>query len=174
MNLLRNMVSRATVAMTNAAAKMQALQLRLYAGEVRDAVEHFENYGITVRPLNGAEAVVLSVGGDRSSSVAICVADRRYRPTDLAPGEVCIYTHEGDRITLRNGRKIEVETLTLVANAENSTTINSPSMSLNGDVAISGHLDVGAGAAVEGPLTNNGVSVGSGHTHKNDGKGTPV
>lgn len=174
MKALRNLVSRATVAMSNAAAKMQALQLRLYAGEVRDSVEHFEDYGFTAHALPGAEAIVVSVGGDRSNSVAVRVSDRRYRPVDLQPGEVCIYHHEGDRIVLRNGRKVEVETLKLVVNATESTDINSEKITLNGEVEMTGAVKAQAGMSVNGSMENNNVDIGSGHRHKDEGRGTPV
>lgn len=174
MKALRNLVSRATVAMSNAAARMQALQLRLYAGEVRDSVEHFEDYGFTAHPMPGAEAIVISVGGDRSNAVAVRVTDRRYRPTDLKPGEVCIYHHEGDRIIMRNGRQVEVETLRLVVNATESTDINSTKITLNGEVDMTGAVTAQSGMSVSGLMKNNDVDIGSGHRHKDDGKGSPV
>lgn len=174
MKVLRNLVSRATVAMSNAAAKMQALQLRLYAGEVRGSVEHFEDYGFTAHPLAGAEVIVIAVGGDRSNSVAVRVSDRRFRPVDLQPGEVCIYHHEGDRVTFRNGRQLEVETLKVVINAAESTDINSEKINLNGAVTMNGAVAANSGMSVTGSMTNNGIDIGSQHQHNDEGKGTPV
>lgn len=43
---LMNLLVRGTVVLGNAAKKMQALQMRLLAGEVKDNLEHFEPYGL--------------------------------------------------------------------------------------------------------------------------------
>ena len=64
-----NMLSRGTVAAVNAASKMQGLQLRLLADEVKDSVEHFEPYGFTSHPNGGAEAVAVFLDGDRSHGI---------------------------------------------------------------------------------------------------------
>ena len=41
MNLLNRMLVRGTVVLARASSKMQALQMRLTAGEVKDDMEHF-------------------------------------------------------------------------------------------------------------------------------------
>lgn len=104
-----NMLARGTVALVNSASKMQALQMRILAGEVKDAVEHFEPYGFTSNPQPGAEAVTLFFGGDRSHGVAIVVADRRYRLTALASGEVALHDDLGQKVHLTRS-KILIDT----------------------------------------------------------------
>lgn len=56
---LKSMMARGTVLLAAAGKKMQTLQVRLTAGEVKDAVEHFEPYGFTSNPLSrrGADHV---------------------------------------------------------------------------------------------------------------------
>lgn len=129
---LQNMVSRCTVALANAARKMQALQIRLTAGEVKDDVEHMEPYGYTSRPLPGAEGVAVFPGGDRSHGVVVVVADRRFRLKGLKSGEVALYTDEGDKIHFERGRKLTVVTATLNIQASESVDIQSPELKHNG------------------------------------------
>nr|WP_277419014.1 phage baseplate assembly protein [Pseudomonas viridiflava] len=79
MSLFNRMLVRGTVVLARASSKMQALQMRLTAGEVRGDMEHFEPYGFTSNPLAGAEGIAAFIGGDRSHGLLLVVADRRYR-----------------------------------------------------------------------------------------------
>lgn len=89
------MVSRCTLALVNTALKMQGLQIRVLAGEVKDNVEHMEPYGFTSAPHPGAEGVAVFPGGDRSHGVVVVVADRRFRLKGLKPGEVALHDDQG-------------------------------------------------------------------------------
>lgn len=103
-----NMLARGTVAAVNAASKMQGLQVRLLAGEVKDAVEHFEPYGFTSNPNPGAEGVALFLDGDRSHGIVVVVADRRYRLAGLRTGEMAIHDDQDQKVHLtRDGIVIE-------------------------------------------------------------------
>lgn len=97
---LLNVISRCTVALANSVSKMQALQVRMLAGEVKDSVEHLEPYGYTSHPHAGAEGVAVFPGGDRSHGVVIVVADRRYRMQGLKPGEVALHDDLGQCVHL--------------------------------------------------------------------------
>jgi len=126
--------------------KCQYLQLDLLAGETRDGVERFEEYGYASAPLPGCEAAVLFVGGNRGHGIAVATADRRYRPTDLQPGETCLYTDEGDRITLRRGRIIDVVAGTKVkitapeveVIAATKVTVTTPLAEFSGNIVAAG------------------------------------
>lgn len=103
------MVARAVVERVNDAKKMQLVQLGILTDETREDIERVQNYGFTGVPLEGAEAVVVFVGGRRDHGLAIAVDDRRYRVKGLKPGEVAIYTDEGDQITIKRGGNITVK-----------------------------------------------------------------
>lgn len=110
---LSMMLARGTVAMATATTKLQGLQMRLLAGEVKDGMEHFEAFGFTSNPLPGAEGIAIFFDGDRSHGVVICAADRRYRLKGLQPGEVAIYNADdadpaGCHIVLKRNNVIEV------------------------------------------------------------------
>ena len=104
------MVGRAVLTAVKDSTKTQGLQIKLFDGEVRDDVERFQNYGLTSVPEEGAEALVLFLGGNRDHGVVVAVEDRRYRPKGLKPGEVCVYHKNGDKILLKDGNEIEATT----------------------------------------------------------------
>ena len=113
-------IGRAVVTLIDDRERRQILQLHALRGEILDRVERFQDYGITSVPLppddaGAAEAVLLAVGGNRQHPLALAVADRRYRPAGLAPGEVCLYTAEDTpaephRVILAAGRVARIET----------------------------------------------------------------
>lgn len=105
---LATIISRCTVALANAAGKLQALQIRMLADEVKDSVEHLEPYGFTSCPHAGAEGVAVFPGGDRSHGVVVVVADRRFRLQGLKSGEVALYTDEGAKLHFERGNKLTI------------------------------------------------------------------
>ena len=104
---LRLIVSRGVVRLSDDGRKLQGVQMDLLAGETA-AMERFQQYGFTCRPLDGAEAIALAVGGSRGHLVAIAVDDRRHRMKNLQNGEVALYTDEGDYIYMKRGRIVKV------------------------------------------------------------------
>lgn len=109
---IRLAAARAVVRLVDDAIALQLLQVDLLAGETRDGVERFQEYGFTCHPHAGAEAVAVSLGGNRAHTLIIAVDDRRYRVKNLAAGEVCLYTDEDQggphRIHLKRGREIHL------------------------------------------------------------------
>lgn len=176
MNRIMDFVARGTLALVDAGRKLQTLQLRLTADEVKGSVEHFEPYGYTSNPLPGAEAIVGFVGGDRSHAVALVVTDRRYRPVGLASGEVCVFTHEGDEIRLRHGRvisvtagaKLEVNAPEVVVNASVSVTLDTPLVRATGDIEAVGQISDGVSSMQSMRDTYNG------HDHPENDSGGPT
>ena len=169
-NGLANLFARGVVALGNSASKLQSLQLRLLAGEVKDNMEHLEPYGFTACPKEGAEALAAFMGGDRSHGVVIVVADRRFRIAGLKPGEVAIYTDEGDRIHFKRDRVIDIETVTLNIKATDSVNFDTPLIKTTGRIESDGdqvaagvsqvehpHSDVQAGNGQSGPPVGGGA-----------------
>lgn len=111
---IHGMVGRAVLRAVNEAAKLQEVQIEARRGELLDGVERFQEYGFSSVPEPGAEAVLLAMGGMRQHSLAIAVDDRRHRPTDLAEGEVCLYTRLDEagnlhRVILTEDRNIRAQ-----------------------------------------------------------------
>lgn len=136
---IMNLVSRGVVKLVNSSIKMQSLQVTLLSGEVLDDIEHWEQYGFTAHPKKGAEALAVSLGGNRNHSIVISVANREYRLQGLDEGEVALYTDEGDSIILKRGNNIEI-------NAGTQVTVNSPSLHCSGDINCDGDINDSAGS----------------------------
>lgn len=159
---MKNMLARGTVVLVDAAKKLQALQLRLTAGELKDNAEHFEPYGFTSNPLAGAEVLAAFIGGDRSHSVVLVASDRRYRIQALKPGEVAIYTDEGDRVHFKRGRIIDIETGTLNIKASAAVNIDSPVVNQTGKIVSQGDQVAGGISQIE--HVHSGVQAGNGQS----------
>jgi phage baseplate assembly protein V len=150
-NGIANILARGAVALGNSASKLQSLQLRLLAGEVKDNMEHLEPYGFTACPLPGAEALAGFIGGDRSHGVVIVVADRRFRLQGLKPGEVALYTDEGDFIHFKRDRVIEVETMTLKVKAHTAVEFDTPLITTTGRIESQGDQVAAGVSQIEHP-----------------------
>ena len=110
---LRLMVGRAVISAIADGGKVQAAQVRLLDGEVRDGVEVLMQYGMASNTPGQPEGLYFSVGGDRDHGVMVATADRGSNRPDLAAGETVVYTDEdtaadGHRIHFKNGRVIEI------------------------------------------------------------------
>jgi phage baseplate assembly protein V len=88
------MLRRGVVTATKDSTKLREIQASRLAGETLDQLEHFEAYGLTGRAKVGAEAIIAELGGDPSHAVVLVVSDRRFRPTQLADGDVAFYTDQ--------------------------------------------------------------------------------
>lgn len=137
---VRLMVGRAVVRLVNDATAVQEMQVQVLADEVRGRVERFQNYGFTSVPFDGAEALVVSVGGNRSHMVSVAVDDRRYRLRNLRPGEVGMYSDEGDYVLFRRGRIFEVK-------AGSQVLVDAPLATFTGDMHVQGNITCGGDVA---------------------------
>lgn len=126
-------VSRAIIKLVNDAAKLQGVQVALLDEEARAEVERFQEYGFTSVPLSDAEAIAIAVGGSRSHMVVIATDDRRYRKKGLQPGEVALYTDEGDYVLFKRGRIVEVKAGTKVR-------VDAPMAEYTGDMHVAGNF----------------------------------
>lgn len=149
---LRGMVTQAIVSLVDDGTGLQQLQLRLLNGETTTG-NRLQHYGFTSVPFEGAQAIALAVGGNRSHLVAVAVDDGRHRKTGLQPGEVAIYTDEGDEIVIGRGGLITVKGATKVR-------FETPLAEFPGDVKIDGECTIG------------GIAF-SGHKHQVIAVGSP-
>ena len=191
------LIGRAVLHAVNAAPGCQTLQVQVLADETQDDVEHVEPYGFTSNPLPGAEGVVLNVGGRRGAAVGFNFGNRGFRVTGLKSGEVCIYTDEGDKITLMRERHMRVRTLHLDIEADEDATIttkkytvnasegvayNTPSYQLGSEggscaAKMTADMDIKGNTNQDGSITSTGDQIAAGvstsqHTHPGDSGGT--
>jgi phage baseplate assembly protein V len=88
-----------------------------YLGESLTKRERIQEYGFDTYPPTGdeAECVALFVNGNRDQGIVIKIANRKYRPTDLDDGAVCMYSKDSNdsnnnRITIKPDNTIEIKT----------------------------------------------------------------
>lgn len=132
-NRVRLMVGRAILAAVNDGGAIQTAQADCLADETHDDVERVQEYGFTSVPLPGAEAVMVFPGGNRDHALIIATDDRRTRLTGLQPGEVAIYTNNGDKVVIHADGTIEV-----VASAK--VQITSPLVTMSGNLQVTGNI----------------------------------
>lgn len=158
-----NLLARGTVAAVNASGKMQALQLRLLAGEVKDSMEHFEPFGFTSKPMPGAEALAAFLGGDRSHGVVLVVADRRYRLQTLQDGEVALHDAFGNHAHFKADGTLAVAASTKVA-------IDSPLVTMTGSLQVAGTITAAVDVVASGKSLKTHVHSGVEHGVSNTGQ----
>jgi len=132
------------------------------SGESFSGREVFQHYGFTSRALAGAEVIVVR---DGNHIVVVAEDDRRYRIA-LEGGEVAIFSHEGDKVHLRNGRVIEVVTETLLIKASAKVRIESPQLEATGEII---DLVEGTGRTMSGMR-----SIYNSHAHPENDNGGPT
>lgn len=136
-----NMFARGRVRSVNAAGRMQVLQVDLLAGETKDRLEHFEPYGFTSHPLDGAEAATAFLDGDRSHGLVLVVADRRYRLRALQAGEMAIHDDQGQKVHLtRDGIVVDGAGLPMIFTNTPSITHDTPDVYMTGRLHVEGDI----------------------------------
>lgn len=143
------MFGRGVLRGVNDANGRQQLQVELLKGELRDDVEHMQNYGFTSHP-TGGDVAAASVGGNREQVIVLVVDDRRYR-IPLEAGEVAMYDDQGNKIELLR----DMVKVTAVQHVE----VTAPTIKLIGDLEVIGNIKS------TGTVFNNGKNIGSTHQH---------
>lgn len=128
------LIGRAVLLAVQDSAKRQLVQFEALKGELKGDVERIQDYGFTSVPLPGAQVVFANVSGNRDHPVAIRVDDPRYRKMGMQPGEVAIYTDEGDYILLKRGNIIEISTSELLVKATDSVRMETPILEVTGEI----------------------------------------
>jgi len=112
--LLGRAILKAVESNTTDGGTVQKLQVIALAGETINDLERMQEYGLETYPHDGAEVFIGFLNGNRDHGVALVVHDDRHRPTDLAEGEVALYTDEdsstdGHRIHLKRGQIVDIK-----------------------------------------------------------------
>lgn len=146
---VRLMIGRGIITLVNDATKEQSVQISLLEDEVHDNVERYQEYGFSSVPHAGAEAITVSVGGNRGHSVVIATGDRRYRMKNLEAGEVVIYDDLGQSVHLkREGIILKSPQVTIDA----ETTQISGELSVNGTISSGGDMTSGGNITAAGSV----------------------
>lgn len=187
MDRLKGMLRRVLRHGNKASTPSQQAQVESLADELHGDVEVLETYGFSaVPPESVAEGLAAFLGGESDHGVVLGWFDKTHRPTDLQPGEVCVYDLNNSRITLNKDGEIIAKsqsgsTVTLLKNgdvvikpASNQTIIDS-NLRVNGNLLVNGSIASvasagGSGASIAGDVRATGDVVAAnislqGHVH---------
>jgi len=155
---------------------LQELRVQAYATEEMQGVQRIQEYGLETYPSVGhssesdgyPEAILVSVHGNSEQALAICIGDRRYRITDLAEGEVALYTKwnsEAGRhnITMKSGQEIEMNSILLDINCTSAVSINCATANITATNGIT--LNTSEGGTATGLVTGESVCHFTGSPH---------
>ena len=146
-------VARGVLRRIDDSTTIQTVQTALLAGEVRSAIERFQEYGFSSVPFEEAEVVVVFPGGNRDHGLGIACEDRRYRLKSLAPGEVALYDDLGKTIIFRRDGRLEIRAAEIDVQTTGDATIQA-----GGDATVratgNATLDAGGIANVTGATIN--------------------
>lgn len=161
MRKLHNMVLRAQAFKVDDTLKTQTLQVGLRANQVRDGVEHLQNYGFTHHaPTDAGDVLVLCANGDSEQALAILVNDRKYRLRGLESGEVAMYDDQAQAVMLkRDGIQIITDKKLIV---------DAPETKFKGDIEVEGSSKMKSIDAEKLTATDDVIASGKSlklHTH---------
>src|SRR4051812_34441314 len=94
------MLSKALIESLTDSTDLQISTISLN-GETHSNVERVQPYGTTSRPLQGSQAVVLFLGGDRGNPLLIACDDGRHRVKLDVDGEFAIYSKFGNKLVMK-------------------------------------------------------------------------
>lgn len=183
---------RGKITLVVSSEPVQRVQLSGLADETLQDLEHLQEFGFTSSPPEGTEAVVIPLGGNTSHGMIVATEHGSFRVKNLKPGETAIYSNEGAKIVIKQGRIIEADCDVFKVNcksyqvsASDGAEFDTPNLSATQQVTAAGQINGNGGMAVQGgsgvkvtgnvemtgdlhttgALTNNGKDVGSGHRH---------
>lgn len=130
------LIGRAVLKAVENSTETQLIQVVALAEETISDIERFQEYGFDSYPFAEAEVFIGFLNGNRDHGIALKVHDSRYRPTDLAEGEVIVYTDEDVaankmRIHFKRNRVIDIK-----CNELNITTDSDCNITVGGDMAV--------------------------------------
>lgn len=120
--------------------QVQTVRGEATENDVKDAIERFQDYGFAGNPVDG-QGLVLHIDGH----TIVIRKDRLAERPRLGAYEVCVWHKEGHKVTLKDGKLIEVECDDFVLKATNSVKIETKTMTVQASTK----------ARVESPLTEN-------------------
>lgn len=140
---------------TGPAQMMQVQASYLETFPARPVVQHF---GFASNAPANADVVLLSPNGDPSTSVVIGTNHQTYRPTGQASGETTVYNAFGITISLGHAG------ITINGGGFPIVITNSPTVTQNGDLHVTGEVIRGFGGADQVALGTHKHGTGSAAT----------
>ena len=149
---IKLVAARGIVRLVDDGARLQEIQVERLRGELTSGVENFQQFGLASHPEPGAEAIVLSLNGDRSHAVIIATEDRRYR-LKVNPGGVALYDSSGSFLRFNADGSASMDCAGQVSLVAGGGVDIQGDVSIEGSVAISGPVNIQGEVLVTGNLT---------------------
>lgn len=112
---------------------VQTVRVEALEHEAHDDAERWQDYGFAGNPVDG-QGLKISFGGH----TVVLRLDRIAERPQLAAFEVAVWHKEGHMVRLRDGGLVQVDCQRLVINASASVAINSPEVTMSGDLSAAG------------------------------------
>ena len=123
------MIARAVVT----ACEGKTVKIGLLAGESREDVDFFQQYGFSSRPKGSVGAVALFVGGSRDNGVVVaCRGEGDDMNIGLENGEVAMHSPFGQKILLKKDGSVNI------TNGNGASIV----IASSGKVTVNDHLEV--------------------------------
>ncbi|MDP9990876.1 phage gp45-like [Variovorax boronicumulans] len=106
--------------------------------DAKDNIERFQDYGFAANPVDGQGLKI-----DWQGHTIVLRMDRLAERPQLASHEVSVWHKEGHKITLKDGRLIEVECDRFVVNASESYEVNTKTVTMNASTRSDFNTPVG-------------------------------
>ena len=152
----------------------QLLQVKLNDSETRDDTPRIAEFGLTSRPPEGSDVLVVFLGGDRSKGVVVATAHQASRPKGLLAGETMLYdlwgksvylTKDGGIVVEAKGAPVTVNNATTVTiNAAESVELDTPLLHVTGDIVAGGNITDSVRSMADDRKLFNSHTNGSGTT----------
>jgi phage baseplate assembly protein V len=125
------------------------------AGEELADAEVMQHFGFSSAIPEGADVIVVPVGGRTAQSVVIASELGSVRIQLGAAGETVIYSQWGDRVHLRQDRSILIQ-------AASQVNVQAPLATFSGNVQVAGNVQIAGNLSVTGTSTGTGAATFSG------------
>lgn len=139
--------------------KIQRGRVESTDNDVKDDAERMQDYGLASNPVDG-QGLALTIGGH----TIIVRMDRLAERPQLAAYEVAVWHKEGHKITLKNGKLIEVDCDTLKVNAAVKVEFNTPLVTNSGNMTNTGTINSQGRMTSQTGMTAAGKNLEA-HTH---------
>ena len=132
---IRVIAGKAVIKSVDDSKNIQEAQVVALSEEVLSRVPRIQEFGMSSNPPAESEAIILSLGANRENTVIIACENRNVRVTNLASGEMVIYTDDGTFIHLKKAGEVH-------AKAAAKVFVEAPLAEFSGNVKITGTLEV--------------------------------
>ena len=102
-----NNLSRLGKVLMMKAGNTQSAQVQTANNEIADNVKFIEAYGLTAKPKQNSECILLNIQGNPGNVVALVIGNRELRFKALNDGEVAMYDDSGNLLHFKNGGVID-------------------------------------------------------------------